>query len=690
LRPRIAGPADRARAAGWLTGAGVAAAFATSLPELVPLGSPPVYVVIVLAHVAPFFCAALALDGAGRGDGRLRAAGAGGIVAGVLLATPCLDAGGAHRASWACALLLAAGGVAAGGRRGLAWRGAAGAAVLVAASFSAPGAGLPRRVHDPDALLKPYFDEVAPGGRASILATVWSADGRTDEIAFGGAGAPLRWIFTDGTAPVPISAGAADLEAWKRRFPLLALPFAALDPADALVLGSVPGAESEAAARFSLARVRFAAYDRNATRLSSLPAGAGGDTDARRALRAARGSLDLVLFASSHTTRSVRLHANVRDARLWTREAFAEARASLRPDGAIAIVTSDERLFARACLTAADDGAPLARRAWGFRVGGEATSSPHRFLLLARNEPPSAEIAERVRAASAAWPVEPLFGPGFLPEPSYGALAAGSDGSAEALAVAFSRRAGAWLDLGPATDEHPRFFDIARDAHPWTRWLVAACLGPLLVVLLVPLGDERRRDARESGVPVVARIAELAILGVSLAFVLAAITQRVPFATGVPFPREPAALAGLAAGWAIGWARFVRGGTARAPALAGAAALAAAAMVGWGEAWVVAAAGSAWARQLVAAGVCVGLGAAGAASCCFTTQRLESERPTAARWAWIAFGVAAAGGIALAAWLVHARGWGLVGGSIVAVHVVPLGLAAWSRAAGRSAVRANG
>jgi hypothetical protein len=674
---------ERAGVAGWLAAAGVAIAIATSLPEVLPLGSATVYVVIVLAHIAPFYCAARAALGT-KGGERVRDAGAVGVVAGVLLAVPCLDAAGAHRASWACALLLAAGGVAVGGRRAIAWRAAAAVVVVAAASISAPGHGLPRRIHDPDALLKPFLAEVVPGGRGEILATVWSADNRTDEVVFGGGAAALRWIFTDGTAPVPAASGAIGPDAWRQRFPLLALPFAALDPADALAIGSAPGVEREAATSFSRARLRASAYDRNTMRLSAEPGEPGGDTDARRALRAARGSLDLVLFASSHTTRSVRLHANVRDARLWTREAFAEARASLRPDGAIAVVASDERLFARACLAMAEAGAPLGRRAWGFRVGPEAASSPHRFLLLAHNEPPSAEIAARVRAASAAWAVEPLFGPGVEPAPPYGELAAGSDAHAENLAVAFSRRAGAWVDLGPATDERPRFFDIARDAHPWIRSLVATCLGSLLLVALVPLGDERRRDAHEREVPVVARIAEHALLGVALTFVLAAIAQRVPFATGVPLPREPAALAGLAAGWGIGWWRFRRiGATAVA-------ALAAGALLGWGETWVAAAAGSPWARQLAAAGVCLGLGAAGASTVSFVSRSLESERPAAVRWAWIAFGVAATGGTALAAWLAHARGWAFVGGIIVVAQVVPLVLAAWSHAAGRSAVRASG
>jgi hypothetical protein len=266
------------------------------------------------------------------------------------------------------------------------------------------------------------------------------------------------------------------------------------------------------------------------------------------------------------------------------------------------------------------------------------------------------------------------------PVPPYGALAAGGD-PAEALSAAFSRRAGTWLDLGPATDSRPRFFDIARDVHLWTRWHVAACLAPLLLVLLVPLGEERRRDARARRVPLVARLAEHAALGVACAFVLAAIVQREPFATGVPFPREPAALAGLAGGFAIVRGRIARAGVATA----GAAALVAGALVGTGEAWVAAAAASPWARLLAATVAGAGLGAASAATLSFSLGRLRVDRPAAVPWAWIAFGVAAAGGGSLAAWLAQARGWPFVAGCIVAAHVLPIGLAAWSRA-----VRENG
>jgi hypothetical protein len=284
----------------------------------------------------------------------------------------------------------------------------------------------------------------------------------------------------------------------------------------------------------------------------------------------------------------------------------------------------------------------------------------------------------------------PLFGPGLEPEPPYGALVEEAHLSVEALSRAFSRRAGAWLDLGPATDARPRFFDIARDAHPGTRWHVAACLAPLLLVLLVPLGDERRRDARARGVPIVVRLAEHAALGVACAFLLAGTVQRVPFATGVPVTREPAALAGFAFGLAIGWARSQRTGAAGALVPAAAAPLAAGVLVGAGEAWVAAAAGSPWARQLVAALVGAGLGTASAAAISFAAGRLASERPAAVGWAWIAFGVAAAGGSGLAAWLAHARGWPFVGGCIVAAHVAPLALAAWSHAARRRIVRGNG
>jgi hypothetical protein len=660
--------------AGWLSAGAVAAAAAVSLPELLPLGSIPVYVAVVLIHVAPFWCVGRGLDGLLQGGAsRLWAAGVAGKVVGVLLAAACLDRG-PHLVAWAGALLLASVGVVVGGRRRIAARLAAATAVVVAATISGDTTGLPRRVHDPAGLMKPVISELVPGGRAELAGTVWNADGRTDRLEFGGPEVP--WTFTNGTAPVPVPVAAGDLAWWRARFPLVALPFVALQPDVALAVGSTVGAERPAAARFSSARVLAASYD---------PGGVGrAFADPRTVLAEASGSLDLVFLASSHTTKSVHLHANVRDDRLWTREAFAAARAALRPGGALAVVTSDERLFARAVATGAESGGTLAERAWGFRIGEVARASPYRFLLLAWNEPPPAEVAERVRAAATEWAVQPLFGPGVAAVPPYDTL------TGEALGRAFSRRAGAWVELAPATDARPGFFEIAREAHPYSRWLVATCLAPLLLVLLGPLGAERRRAAEEGGVPVAVALGELALLGIGFAFVLAAFGVRVPFATGIAFSREPAALAGLAAGFGIAWGRIRRPGASFSLALPAAAVIVVALAVGAGEAALVAVRGSAVARQLVAGAVGAGLGAAAATTLGYALQRLATERPEAASWGWIAFGLGAAGGVSLAAWVSHVRGWPEVGAVVIAVHFVSVGVGVWSRVVPRRTVRADG
>jgi len=668
-RPRSDAPAELSEVGGWLAGAGVAAAIAIALPEILPLGPIPFHVVTVLAQIAPFWCTGRGLDLLLRGgSSRSWGAGVAGKVGGALLAPACLDLG-PYAVGWACALALAAAGVALGGTRRIRRRLAAGLAVGVAAATLGHG-GLPRRVDDPAGLAKPALAEMAPDGRAELVSTAWGAGGRTDEITFRGQEAELRWHFEDGTSPVPVPVGDADADWWRARFPLIGLPFAATDPAKVLVIGATDEAERAVAARFAPAELRSLA----------------GEEDARRALRAGSGSFDLALLVSCHSTRSAWLHANARDDRLWTREAFAEAWSCLRPGGTLAVATSDERLFARAVATLVADGPPLASRAWGFRVGEAGRAAPHRFLALAWSEPPPEAVARRVRDAATGWGAVPLFGPGIAVSPPWDALA--GERPAEGLGRAFSRRAGAWLDLSPATDARPGFFRIARDEHPWRRWLVATCLAALLAVVFGPLGDERRRDLREGGLPLAAGLAELALLGAAFAFVLATLALRAPLVTGIALTRAPVALAALAGGFGVAWGRLARAGGGVRPGPTVVAALAVGPLLWGGEAAVVAA-GTSAVRGVVAGAGAALVGAALAVVLASALYRLE-RRPGAVRWGWAAFGVAVTGGVPLAAWVAHAEGWPVVAGCVVAVQLASVGFAIWSRVARPSWLRAGG
>jgi hypothetical protein len=471
---------------------------------------------------------------------------------------------------------------------------------------------------------------------------------------------------------------------------MMAIPFAATGPERVLAIGSAAGPEWAAALRFSSAHVRSAAYDGNA---ASFAEGLAVRQDPRRELRASPGGFDLVLFSSSHTTRSAWLHANIGDDRIYTRESFADAWASLRPDGALAVVTSDERLFVRAILSAAaEDHAgidgPIVARAWGLRVAAEARSSPYRFLLLAWKAPPPPETVQRLTDAIAVWPVEPLFGPGLPPVPPYDEIASPGDGAdgREGLNRAFSRRAGRWLDLAPATDDRPVFFDITREPHPYGRWTVAVSLVPLLFVLLGPLARERRIETDAGGPPVAVRLAEFAGLGVAFSFGLAGLVHRVPFVTGVPFTRESLALAGVAAGFGFAWIPFVRRAALSSRAertLPLAAALAIGLLaVGW-ETWMTFVAASGSARQLVAAAGGLAVGGAGAATLTLALRRLDKDRPAALSWSWAAFGAGAVGGVALAAWLAQLHGWSFVWFLMAALYALSAGVAWWGvRSAG--------
>ncbi|MEZ5064669.1 MAG: hypothetical protein R3B81_08015 [bacterium] len=207
------------------------------------------------------------------------------------------------------------------------------------------------------------------------------------------------------------------------------------------------------------------------------------------------------------------------DGSIYTKEAFAEFWARVRPGGTLAWIAADEVIFLRGLVAQwearrAESGGERATPAadgFGWRlVQDAAPESPYRLLSLLRRTPSAADLAAAA-ARARSMPLRELFGPGADVRSRFVPLA-DPEGPASARALLFrqfSAAEGRPVVVDAACDDGPLVFETLADRSAWENGTLALGSLGLLAIWLLPLAARRRVDtASPDVVPVAIRLAE--------------------------------------------------------------------------------------------------------------------------------------------------------------------------------------
>jgi len=362
--------------------------------------------------------------------------------------------------------------------------------VAFAANVSSPFLDI-----DPSKLAteKPIVSALADGGQ--VLQTRWDAFARTD-LVDPGAGRPLR-IYVDGGAAsvMPTETARRDLLGDIGFF-----PFATEQPERVFIIG--PGAGLDVWFALQSNAQQISAVEVNAASVDLVDAWRGYTgplydrpeveviiDDGRSALRRSPEKVDLIYLSQVVTLAAERGGYALSENTIYTEEAFSDYLDHLNEGGQIALKLYDEVTLTRAVSTALaafrrrglDDQGAL-RHLMAFIDG---TSSPPLPLLLIGATAYSEEDSLVLGAIARDVGFAPLLLPHVLVQPPLAAVASGAEQFATIIADSD-------VDISPATDDRPYFFQFEKGLPSSLIQPVALALAAIAVVALVIARKLRR------------------------------------------------------------------------------------------------------------------------------------------------------------------------------------------------------
>lgn len=706
--------------AAWVAGSGIATAVLVAILTTLSFGGIATYLAVAIFLAAPFFLCAIGSTVlyTNRDSSSIRSRGI--VLAGALVGIflPALVPGttGPLVLTWGAGIALSLLAVAVNRRSGTVML--AGVALVLAGllgfhiawDFSAP----PHWIPDAKDSAKPYYTNAATAaGQSARLVTYWNTFSRTDVVAGEAANGNWKPVYMNGMfaglAPGGQS-GVDNADPLAKRFPLIALPLAAGQPRSILLINSGAGLVSRVAADAEVAVIQnlesSSATKRIMDEWRSVPGGPMGRSalvldygETRGRLRRESTQYDQVYLTLPQ--QSVAWAApEPADGYLYTREAFRDYWAHLKPGGMLVVLAGGEIPYMRAMLTAwgianAEGGDVFVRRAWGYRAAtlGPA-SGPYQYMFMLVKGSVPEDLPARVRAVADGMMLVNLFGPGFTPsvanfnifEQPYYILyhPLGLRIAHQALNDYASKNLQAPADLGPATDMQPFFFEVVRDMHPFLKWLAAACFLLLAYVFLIPLPSERRLDhpAAATRPPLPVHLGYFLALGIATALGGTVLFQQSLLWAGDSGTILNGILAGVVLGAVTGATRLRRNGHHTLEQQWAWMAIAGAVLsVLWS--WLVPLWDmSGWPvvfQTVAVAGLAFPVGAFAARLLIPGLQFTAGNLPALVSWAWVTFGAANVLGVVFALWIAQLHGFRTAWMAAAGCYVVALGIGLWLR-----------
>lgn len=316
---------------------------------------------------------------------------------------------------------------------------------------------------------------------------------------------------------IPLSGTDGDDDAsLEERFPLVFLPLRAGRPARILLVNPHGAIELRMALRQQVSQIHV--FERpDAVQALALAQPYTGDLLGPKGVVVTHGTkappwrpveLDQVYLTIPHPHPSGWTDIDPAQNFLFTVEAFREHWGRLKAGGTMIVLAGEPTLFVRAFLQAWEalpstyrERRPIAAQSWGYRrLGAQPGQQPYEYLAVIAKGPTSPDFARRLMAIAKEMPLVPLFGPGIAPGVMYSALThpAGVPAALPALGQHLVRQQNLLVDIFPATDDRPFFFQPIRDLHPYLKWLVGAGLVVLGYTFLFPLAPLRRVETPDN------------------------------------------------------------------------------------------------------------------------------------------------------------------------------------------------
>lgn len=424
-------------------------------------------------------------------------------------------------------------------------------------NFKAP----PNWTSDDGYLVKPYYAEAALNKSLVSLATQWDALARTDVVYDKKIDARLALVFKNGalTGLLPLDRSKNEnSDQFTKDFPLVALPLMAGQAQDILVINSSAGLEIKMAADFGVSRIRdmesnFALktiveqHQEIYGPLLNNPSVKLTYGNVRNALRQDNAVYDQIYLTIPQNKVPGWTEPGMSENYLYTKEAFEDYWAHLRPGGMLVVLTGEEMLYMRALLTTWDvlkedrvrGNNLLTRQARGYHmVKFTSGIEPYHYLLMLSKGSVSDETAKRMDELTKNMILEELFGPNQRPpggsfnisqHPYYILYhPRGLEIAKKALGEYMAWNLKAPVDTDTPTDQHPNFFQVVVDMEVLLKWILGICAALLVYIYLFPIGAERRLEnpANSTRPPLPVHLTYFMALGTGSMMTLAALTVQ--------------------------------------------------------------------------------------------------------------------------------------------------------------------
>jgi spermidine synthase len=556
---------------------------------------------------------------------------------------------------------------------------------------------------------KPLYAEDAYRRSSARLTTAWDAFVRMDAVLDKKNDKEHALVFKNGNLfgflPVDHSQEKTQ-EQRTKDFPLIALPLLTAHPENILVINSGAGLVTKLASDFGISDIHDMESDRA---LGSIvqqrddlfdflkrPGIKLNYGDVRNALHNDSKVYDQIYLTIPQNNALAWTEPGIAENYLYTREAFENYWAHLKPGGMLVVLAGEEMLYMRALLTAWDvlkaDPAggsdSLVRQAWGFRILAlTAPAGPYNYQFMVAKGPVSSDIAARVRKLANDMTLEGLFGPDVTPasntfnifqHPYYILYhPQGLDIARKALGEYMVRKLEKPVSLNIPSDQHPNFFEVADDMQPFLKWLVAVCSAALIYIFFIPLADERRlsNPAGAARPPLPVHLGYSLFLGVGALMAMTAISYQTTLLAHDSGVALAATLTGLLLG--IGAAIFYRrhgDSVHNRWYWAALAAIAWSALLYWmlanlreiGAGW------PAYVRLAVIMAMAFPVGLLATLLLTLDLQYLRKRLNSLIPWTLATYGIAAPVGIILTFWLCQYWGWDVVWASVTGCYVIML------------------
>ncbi|HYA27641.1 MAG TPA: hypothetical protein VEI95_02400 [Acidobacteriota bacterium] len=423
-------------------------------------------------------------------------------------------------------------------------------------NFKAP----PHWVSKDGYLVKPYYADAASNKSLVSLATQWDALSRTDVAYDKKFDASLGLVFKNGalTGLLPFDRSKNEnSDQFKKDFPLVALPLMAGQAQNILVINSSVGLAIKAA-NFDVSRIRDMESNLALKTIAEQHQEIYGPLfnnpgiqltygNVRNALRQDHAVYDQIYLTIPQNKVPGWTEPGMSENYLYTKEAFRDYWAHLRPGGMLVVLTGEEMAYMRALLTAwdvlNDDRAwgnnLLIRQAWGYHMAKFPSGIElYHYLLMLSKGPVSDDTAKRMDELTKNMILEELFGPNQRPpggtfnisqHPYYILYhPQGLEIAQKALGEYMAWTLKAPVDTDTPTDRHPNFFQVVVDMELLLKWLLGICAAILIYIYLFPLGVERRllNSANSARPPLPVHLTYFMALGAGSMMALAALTAE--------------------------------------------------------------------------------------------------------------------------------------------------------------------